>query len=160
VSEELLQRIADLEARVAALEGNGPKTPRWTIPTIEIVHTLFVKAGSSFAEADRFFNYYMANGWMVGKNRMKSLPHAVAHWLGRAPLATSSPGPKKPSVWELKTQLEAIQSQMAELKDKHTEPGAFGGWLGGSGEGSPWSQYQNLKGRAENLKKKLTELLT
>jgi hypothetical protein len=34
-------------------------------------------------EAEKFFNHYGANGWMVGKNKMKSWPHSVGGWLSR-----------------------------------------------------------------------------
>ena len=34
-------------------------------------------------EAEKFFNHYGANGWMVGTNKMKSWPHSVGGWLSR-----------------------------------------------------------------------------
>lgn len=34
-------------------------------------------------EANKFFNHYESNGWKVGKNKMKSWPHAVGGWLAR-----------------------------------------------------------------------------
>jgi hypothetical protein len=33
-------------------------------------------------ESAKFFNYYSANGWKVGRNKMKSWPHAVTNWIG------------------------------------------------------------------------------
>jgi hypothetical protein len=34
-------------------------------------------------EGNKFFNTYSSKGWMVGKNKMKSWPHAVAGWITR-----------------------------------------------------------------------------
>lgn len=34
-------------------------------------------------EASKFYNFYAAKGWMVGKNKMKSLPHAIGGWISR-----------------------------------------------------------------------------
>lgn len=40
---------------------------------------------SSYAklEANTFYNFYSAKGWKIGKEKMKSLPHAVAGWISR-----------------------------------------------------------------------------
>jgi hypothetical protein len=35
-------------------------------------------------EAEVFINHYEANGWMVGKNKMKSWKHAVSNWINRS----------------------------------------------------------------------------
>jgi hypothetical protein len=34
-------------------------------------------------EAEKFYNFYSMKNWMVGKNKMKSLPHAIAGWISR-----------------------------------------------------------------------------
>ncbi len=34
-----------------------------------------------------FFNYYEANGWKIGRNKMKSWKHALAMWESREPTA-------------------------------------------------------------------------
>lgn len=52
-------------------------------PTMEEVQLAFAKAGGPESEALKFFNWYSANGWKVGKNRMKSMPHAAAGWVTR-----------------------------------------------------------------------------
>jgi len=35
-------------------------------------------------ESEKFLNYYESNGWKVGRNKMKSWPHAVGGWIARA----------------------------------------------------------------------------
>jgi hypothetical protein len=39
----------------------------------------------SFAkkEAEKFYNFYGSKGWKVGKEKMKSLPHAIGGWISR-----------------------------------------------------------------------------
>jgi len=34
-------------------------------------------------EADKFYNFYASKGWKVGKEKMKSLPHAIGGWISR-----------------------------------------------------------------------------
>ena len=34
-------------------------------------------------EAEKFYNFYASKGWKVGKEKMKSLPHAVSGWISR-----------------------------------------------------------------------------
>lgn len=54
-------------------------------------------------EAEKFYNYYSSNNWMVGKNKMKSLPHAIANWILRVdkPVLKNAPKPFDPSkvIW-------------------------------------------------------------
>jgi hypothetical protein len=49
-------------------------------PTLEEVQAKATEIGMPSIEADNFFNYYTANGWRVGRNPMKSWPHALAKW--------------------------------------------------------------------------------
>jgi hypothetical protein len=49
-------------------------------PSLEEVKLCAAKKGLPVTEAEKFFNYYESNGWRVGKNPMKSWPHAVANW--------------------------------------------------------------------------------
>ena len=49
-------------------------------PTLEAVKLLAAKIGLSETEAEKFFNYYESNGWLVGRNPMRSIPHALAGW--------------------------------------------------------------------------------
>src|SRR3990167_7073651 len=49
-------------------------------PTAEEVKALFREKGFP-AEAEKFFDYYEANGWRVGKNPMKNWHAAAANWL-------------------------------------------------------------------------------
>jgi len=66
---------------VEEVKTNGEK--RSTTPELEEVKLMFSKSGGPPEEAEKFFNFYSSKGWMVGKTRMKSVPHAVAGWILR-----------------------------------------------------------------------------
>jgi len=34
-------------------------------------------------QAETFYNFYSAKGWLIGKNKMKSLGHAIGGWISR-----------------------------------------------------------------------------
>lgn len=72
------QRTTDNGQQTMDIVDVAPR--RFKHPTLDEVKILASKAGLPDSEAEKFFNHYMANGWMVGKNRMKSLPHAIGYW--------------------------------------------------------------------------------
>ena len=59
----------------------GKPTTRTTFtkPTIELVERYVLDHGYNM-DAREFYDYYEANGWMVGKNKMKSWTAAVSNW--------------------------------------------------------------------------------
>ena len=65
-------------------------------PTLEEVKSLFQEKGFP-AEAEKFFDYYEANGWRVGKNPMKNWRAAVANWLRHAQVYGTQNGVQKPA---------------------------------------------------------------
>ncbi len=75
--DEIRTRV-DAAARVA--KSRSATNPNFVKPTIEELKLAMVKAGCPEAQADRFWGHYEANGWRVGKNPMKSWPHAVGNW--------------------------------------------------------------------------------
>lgn len=95
--EYCANQAANANARWA---GNGlPKPepkPRQPKPTLEEVKLLAAKAGLPDREAEKFFNYYEAAGWRVGKNPMKSVSHAIGGWKMRWEEARGSV-PKTPN---------------------------------------------------------------
>lgn len=47
-------------------------------------------------EASKFYHFYGSKNWMVGKNKMKSLPHAIGGWISRCDQEkTIKPQPQK-----------------------------------------------------------------
>ncbi len=55
------------------------ETKRFTKPTIQEIKD-FISENSFSIDADTFFNYYEANGWMVGRNKMKDWKAAIRNW--------------------------------------------------------------------------------
>ena len=54
-------------------------TERFTPPTHAQV-TDYIAEKDLQIDAERFLDYYTANGWMVGKNKMKDWKAALRHW--------------------------------------------------------------------------------
>ena len=55
------------------------KNKRFAAPTVEEVRAYCKERGNS-VDAQRFVDYYGANGWKVGKNPMKDWKAAVRTW--------------------------------------------------------------------------------
>ncbi len=52
------------------------------IPSLELVKNYFTFQESSEFEAERFFNYYSSNGWLIGgKSKMKDWKAAARNWI-------------------------------------------------------------------------------
>ena len=56
------------------VETNTPKN-------LEEVEAYFLSKEKSKTQANMFFNYYEANGWMVGQNKMKNWRAAANNWI-------------------------------------------------------------------------------
>lgn len=54
---------------------------RTTRPSMEDVVAAFVGMGSTEHEATRYWDYYTANGWKVGRNAMKDWKAAARNWV-------------------------------------------------------------------------------
>lgn len=58
---------------------NKRETKRFSKPTIEEIE-LYISENSYSIRAKAFYDYYEANGWMVGRNKMKDWRAAVRSW--------------------------------------------------------------------------------
>ena len=56
-----------------------PKRKRFVPPTLEEIKAYCVERKNG-VDAQRFFDYYTSNGWLVGKNKMKDWKAAVRTW--------------------------------------------------------------------------------
>jgi hypothetical protein len=56
------------------VETNTPKN-------LEEVEAYFLEKEKPKSEANKFFNHYEANGWLVGKNKMKNWRAAANNWM-------------------------------------------------------------------------------
>ena len=60
-------------------KADKPARARFTKPTIEEVQAYCRERGNS-VDANRFIDYYEANGWKVGKNPMSDWRAAIRTW--------------------------------------------------------------------------------
>lgn len=89
--EKAEDRSKKIEVRSKKIEDNtrerrtvSPSSARAKPPTEDESIDFFVINGSSAQEAKRFFDYYTANGWKVGRNSMKDWKAAARNWMRRA----------------------------------------------------------------------------
>ena len=60
--------------------------PKFEVPTIQKVKFYFEEVKSTKNEAERFYNYYSSNGWLVGgKTQMKDWEAAARNWILNSP---------------------------------------------------------------------------
>lgn len=71
------------------------KKKNFVTPMIEEVVFDFESKGECKEEAERFYNYYESNGWMVGKNKMKKWQAAVNTWITNKRNKTKTTKPKE-----------------------------------------------------------------
>ena len=60
-------------------DADKPPRTRFVPPSIDDVK-LYCKERNNNVDAERFVDYYTANGWIVGKNKMKDWKAAVRTW--------------------------------------------------------------------------------
>ena len=68
---------------ITKIQADKPPRVCFQKPTVEELTTEAIKIGLPITEVDKFWNYYESNGWMVGKNSMKSWSAAMKGWLSR-----------------------------------------------------------------------------
>lgn len=60
-------------------DSENQKKKRFVKPTVEEIQAYIDERGSN-VDAERFFDYYESNGWMVGKSHMKDWKATVRNW--------------------------------------------------------------------------------
>ena len=64
---------------IVCMDADKPPRKRFEPPSVEEVDA-YIKEQNYHVDAQRFFDYYTSNGWMVGKNHMKDWKAAVRTW--------------------------------------------------------------------------------
>jgi len=72
---------------------NRGNTPKFTPPSLEEVQS-YCKERNNKVDAGKWYDFYSAKGWMIGKNKMKDWKAAVRTWE-----KSEKPDTKKPSGW-------------------------------------------------------------
>jgi hypothetical protein len=115
---------------------------RFRPPTLEEVLFVSEKAGLPVEQAKKFFNFYESKGWMIGKNKMKSVPHALANW--RLTWQERNKGSHKQTAWEIKTKLDVIDAKLKSMRAPYSE--------------IELTERHTLKTRRDALQKEMLEL--
>jgi hypothetical protein len=71
------------------------KVETHTPKNVEEVETYFLEKEKPKSEANKFFNFYEANGWLVGKNKMKNWRAAANNWMANIGKYNSNPQKEK-----------------------------------------------------------------
>jgi len=93
IDEEALDRVISDQVKLVlfpAVQKEKNRTEKFVPPTVDDLQSYLKEIGRE-GELDimKFYNYYQANGWMVGKNKMKSWKAAVQYWLANSFKKTS-----------------------------------------------------------------------
>ena len=96
------------------------RAQRFTPPTItDIVSFAFDE--NLKIDADRFYDYYSSNGWMVGRNKMKDWKAAVRNWARKDALADKArtePNPKKFNNFEQRLTDNDVWAQLEQKAEE------------------------------------------
>lgn len=131
------ERDSDSDEPQRAQSKANPKK-RFAKPSLEdLVAEFNGRVTNPINEAQKFLNHYESNGWKVGKNPMKSWPHAVTNWITRSnDHAKHQPGGNKPLSRSEQSEA-AFHAYIAELDSEDEE--SFSGGMGGLAEPPPGS---------------------
>jgi hypothetical protein len=91
-TEQVLEQLPEqLVEQVLYTSINNTKQNKLTnsknfsVPPIEEIKDFFHSNKSEIKEADKFFNYYEANGWLVGgKSKMRNWKAAAKNWMANS----------------------------------------------------------------------------
>jgi hypothetical protein len=119
-----------------------PPRERFIKPTMEEVNLAAAKIGLSKLETNKFFSYYEANGWRVGKNPMKNWSHALSGWKMRSKEyggSQNSGGSGKPNPRNFGVHANTDYSKPAipKLQRELEEKARLAAELSANGGGSP-----------------------
>lgn len=102
IEDNLTDNIAD---NIVVCED---KPKRFVKPSLEEVKQYAERNGKSVVDPVRFYDYYTANGWKVGKNPMKDWKAAFRMWEGKE----KAEKPASPNKKEIKTMNETHVEEM------------------------------------------------
>ena len=105
-------------------------------------------------DAEAAWNHYVANGWMVGRNKMKDWKAACrtchARWKRETPgITLNNTNVKKGTMYELDRQLKAVDERLNFLKNKCPGPHASLADFLSEAEKDEWGDLQASKKKLE-----------
>lgn len=106
--------ITIIESNTDVLPNDKPKS-KFQKPTIEEIQRYCDERGNG-VDAERFFAYYEANGWKVGRNAMKDWRAAVRTWETKDGKPKSQP--KSQPLFDDRAEVERIQREARETAQR------------------------------------------
>lgn len=158
------------------VEGEGEK------PSLEAAKNYARKIGLPEIEAEKFIDHFTCTGWMVGKNKMKSWPHAMNNWKRNwvlwgskchvAPTVETKSIPVaspvdavKRQAWQIQKDLELANEQLEKVLDPtrygYTSPRAKARELSAGGDQKAKEDLQTsqrIESRIDLLERELRAL--
>ena len=104
--------IADQKKEREALR--PPRHPKNIIPPTKAMVESYCEERNNSIDADKFLNRYEANGWLVGKSKMKDWQAAIRTWEGNG-----FNGPIKPKDDHYGEEGESLPTNLSDLPDGH-----------------------------------------
>lgn len=90
---------------------------RFSAPTVDEVRN-YCKERNNTVDAQRFIDHYEANGWHVGKNKMKDWKAAVRNWERNGIDKTDKPKPSTPPSYDVNKAAERANTTVPKFKKK------------------------------------------
>lgn len=106
------------ECKDNSIDNKKDSRESFIAPTLEQVSNYCLERRNG-VDAQRFLDYYTANGWMVGKSRMKDWKAAVRTWEGRKSYTPQQPklSPEERTI----RALENLQNRDGQLNNLYDE---------------------------------------
>ena len=126
---ECIQHVSNMDTQVRVrlelgkdseeAQGENQSSARFKKPTLEEI-TDYCKERDNHVEPQQFIDHYEANGWMVGKAKMKNWKAAVRTWekydIKFAPVSAAKPEYKEPEETPVSQEIQdAIDRQYAKF---------------------------------------------
>ncbi len=115
------ENVTTSEAEAAAeAEANRGRIP----PSKEEVALLIAKAGLPPEEAEKFWNFHEAGGWMRGKSKMKSVSGAVGYWACKyREFHSQAPKPINPTTQAMihRDELKIVDAKIDSIRNSYSE---------------------------------------
>lgn len=121
-SIEYIEQIEDIE-QIEQIDRERKTAQRFTPPTRDEVEIFCLENGLTI-DVDRFVDYYTANGWMAGRNKMKDWQATVRNWARRSEDRPASAPVRKEPVKKVTAQnyeQRDYQSVQDEIERKQAE---------------------------------------
>ncbi len=94
---------------------------KFSPPPLDHIIIYFQQKGFEETEAQRFFNYYESNGWMVGgRSKMKDWKAAARNWMLNIPKFQSTPNKAKST--NKKTHNKPVSQEKSFKGNNYNEP--------------------------------------